>query len=155
LVTVPEIVPRYAPLTYVTGPKLIFAVSNPHPRVGVGVIVLVGVYVFDGVIVSVGVFVSVGVGVSVGVFVLVLVGVLVIVGVLEGVQVAQPIGAATLMVLLVRKFSTIPSRMVVRCTYGQAVMRKGVMSGWLKSTPMATRSPGPPGSSPDGERTFQ
>jgi hypothetical protein len=77
----------------------------------------------------------------------VLVGLGVMEGVKDAVGVGMEMGGATLMVLEERKFSMMPSRTVVRCTYGQTLIRKGVINGWLKSTPMATRSLGPHGSS--------
>ena len=106
-----------------------------------GVKVFVGVDVKLGVGVAVGVFVNVGVGDGVKV------GVGVVDGVKDAVGVGIEIGGDTLIVLEERKFSIIPSRTVVRCTYGQTLIKKGVINGWLKSTPIATRSLGPPGSS--------
>ncbi len=89
-----------------------------------GVGVLEGVGVFDGVGVVLGVMVLVGVG--------------------EGpaAVAGRPITRA------VRNCSTIPSRLALRCKFGQILLIIGVINGWSKSIETMTRSPGPPGSSP-------
>jgi hypothetical protein len=109
--------------------------------VRLGVRVSVGVYVFVGVNVSV----AVGEGVKVGV--LVAVGVGVMDGVKEAVGEGIDSGGAIFTDLLDLKSSTLASRMVVSWRNGQACIKNGVIKGWLKSTPICTLSPGPPGSS--------
>jgi hypothetical protein len=110
-------------------------------KVVVGVDVLVGDEVVDGVNVCVGVREGVKVGVSVGV------GLGVMDGVNDAVGLGIKSGGATLMALLALNCSMIPRRTVVKCKYGQACTRKGVINGWLKSTPIRMLSPGPPASS--------
>lgn len=95
---------------------------------------------------GVGVMVGVSVGVAVGSGVLVGSGVKVLVGVLvgSGVGLGKTSVGSNPTIRETRNCSTTISRLAVRWSHGQIVLKNGTNTGWLKSTMTIIRLPGVP-----------